>query len=84
MLQELDDDLSSKGKSKWAMSRDISQNGIGFVCAEPIGSQYIRVNIVEDNISVIGIVRHIRQLTTEHEQYFVGVQFLDEYSCHER
>ena len=83
-LQELDDDFSMVGNVKWAMSRDINGMGIGFVCSEPIACNYIRVTVVEDDFSAIGIVRHSRLLNEEQQQYFVGVEFLDDYICHER
>jgi hypothetical protein len=82
-IQELDDDLSSVGNSKWAVSRDISQMGIGFVTKETVSFNYVRVTIVEDNYSAIGIIRHAR-LLDDQDQYFVGVEFLDDYACHER
>ena len=81
-LQELDDDLSMAGNAKWAMSQDISGMGIGFVCSNPIACNYIRVTVVEDNFSAIGIVRHSRLLNEDQTQYFVGVEFLDDYTCH--
>lgn len=65
------------------MSSDISLKGIGFVCDETVTSNYVRISIVEDNFSAIGIVRHTRQVE-EQGQHFVGVEFLDEYFCHER
>ena len=66
------------------MSSDISRKGIGFVCDQPVTCNYVRITIVEDNFSAIGIVRHTRQLLKEQGQHFVGVEFLDEYFCHER
>ena len=82
-LQELDDDLSPIGQTKWAMSRDVNRHGIGFVSRDQIDSTYIRVTVVEDNFSVIGIVRHSRVLPGG-EALFVGVEFLDDEFCHER
>lgn len=81
-LRELDDDLSPIGSSKWAMSRDINEAGIGFVCRDEIRSTYLRVLIVEDNYSAIGIVRHSRRMADG--EYFIGVEFLDDDACHER
>jgi len=83
-LQELDHDLSVIGQSKWAMSRDINDYGIGFVISGPIHSQYIRVTVVEDNFSAIGVIRHSRQLSGDEESYFVGGEYLDVEVCHVR
>ena len=83
-LQELDDDLSAIGQTKWAMSRDVNDHGIGFVAAEPIASNYIRVTIVEDKSSAIGQIRHSRPLPGAEESWFVGVEYLDDDVCHER
>ena len=66
------------------MSQNISQMGIGFVCSEPVSTNYIRITIVEDSFSAIGLIRHSRLLEGEVQQYFVGVEFIDDYACHER
>ena len=83
-IQPLDDDLSVIGTQFWGMSQDISESGIGFLSQTPITSNYLRITIVEDNSSAIAVVRHTRMFDESTSRYFVGVEFLDDYSCHDR
>ena len=83
-IQFLDDDLSIIGQPFWGMSQDISESGIGFLSQTPITANYLRVTVVEDDYSAIAIVRHTRMFDESTSKYFVGVEFLDDYSCHDR
>jgi len=83
-IQPLDDDLSKSGTQFWAMSRDISETGIDFLCQKRITCNYLRVTVIDDGSSAIAIVRHCRMLDESSFGYCIGVELLDDYSCHDR
>ena len=83
-IQPLDDDLSVIGQQFWGMSQDISASGIGFISPTKIECNYLRVTVVEDNQSTIAVVRYCRPFDESSTRMFVGVEFLDDYSCHDR
>ena len=83
-IQALQDDLSATGTQMWGMSQNVSPLGIGFICESRIIDPYVRITIVEDNCSLIGLIRHGRVFDHASGKYFYGVEYLDDYSCHDR
>ena len=77
-VQPLDEDFQKDGDLFWVVSRDISLKGVGLICPEPIDHQFIRVGLLEENVSVIGRVCHNTSIGSEYPLYLVGVEFIRE------
>ncbi len=78
-VQPLDDDFGPDGEPFWAISSDISQRGMGMVYDDPIVHDYVRVMLMEQDVSVIAKVRHSSSIGTQFPLYLIGIEFLDEY-----
>lgn len=78
-IQPLNDDFGADGESFLAISSDISRNGISFISDDPIVHEFVRVMLMEEDVSVIARVRHSTSIGTQYPLYLVGVEFLDEY-----
>lgn len=78
-VQPLDDDFRPDGEPFCALSSDLSKKGIGFVSDDRMSHEYIRIMLLEQDVSVIAQVRHSTSIGTEYPLYLVGVEFLDEY-----
>ncbi len=76
MIQPLDFDFRPDGEPFWALSRDISSRGLGFVNPEPIQHRYVRLELIEHGASTIARVCHSTSIGLEYPLYLVGVQFL--------
>lgn len=77
-VQPLDEDFQPDGELFWLVSRDISLKGIGLVSCDPIQHEYVRVGLLDQNISLIGKVRHNSSIGQQHPLYLVGVEFLSD------
>lgn len=78
-IQPLDDDFGSDGEAFYAISSDVSRNGISFISDDQMAHEYVRVMLLEEDVSVIAKVRHSTSIGTQYPLYLVGVEFLDEY-----
>lgn len=78
-IQPLNDDFAADGEPFYAISSDISRQGISFISDDPIVHEYVRVMLLEEDVSVIAKVRHSTSIGTQYPLYLVGVEFLDEY-----
>lgn len=83
-IQELDNDLSPLAGIKWAMSRDIHHHGIGLICPQRIDVTYVRVTVMEDKFSKIGVVRHCQPADDGGSTYLIGIEFLDDEVCQQK
>lgn len=78
-IQPLDEDFAPEGEPFWAISSDVSQLGMGIVCDDRIFHEYIRLVLVDQEVSVIAKVRHSTSIGTQYPLFLIGVEFLDEY-----
>lgn len=78
-IQPLDLDFCPDGEAFWAVSRDVSNGGLGFINSEPIQHEYVRIGLFEENATMIARVCHSTSIGVKYPLYLVGVQFLDEY-----
>lgn len=79
-LQPLDADLVLAGKAVWGMTRDFSKHGIGLTTPFQLDCTYLKITIREDEYTGVGIIKHVRKISSESERplYFVGVELIDE------
>ncbi len=78
-IQPLDLDYRPDGEPFWAVSRDISHKGLGFVNPEPVVHEFVRIGLFEQEIAVIAKVCHSTSIGVKYPLFLVGVQFLDMY-----
>ena len=78
-IQPLDLDFRPDGEPFWAVSRDLSEQGLGFINGEPLDHEYVRIGIFEDQLSIIGRVCHSTSIGVNYPLYLVGVELLEEY-----
>lgn len=78
-IQPLDLDFCSDGEPFWAVSRDISSGGLGFVNNEPIQHEFVRIGLFDETATMIARVCHSTSIGVKYPLFLVGVQFLDEY-----
>lgn len=78
-IQPLDLDFCHDGEPFWAVSRDVSNGGLGFINSEPIQHEYVRIGLFEEEATMIARVCHSTSIGVQYPLYLVGVQFLDEY-----
>ncbi|MEL7498235.1 MAG: PilZ domain-containing protein [Planctomycetota bacterium] len=77
-VEPVDADFQSQGEPFWVVSRDISRRGIGLISYDPIRHEFVRIGLLNENISVIGQVRHNTAIGHRYPLYLVGVEFLNE------
>jgi hypothetical protein len=75
-VQPLNEDFQPDGEPFWLVSRDISLTGIGLISLDPIVHRHVRLGLLDENVSVIGEVRHNSSIGTHHPLYLVGVEFI--------
>jgi len=83
-VQPLDGDLALVGEPIWAMSQDISENGMGFICQHNLMQDFVQITVVEDNVTQFGVVRHSRIFDQPSGKFFIGVEFMDDDVRHQR
>ena len=76
-VRPLDNVLEPCGELFWVVSRDISIRGIGLICNEPIDHQYVEIGLLDDSLTVVGIVRHNTSIGSSYPLYLVGLEFMD-------
>ena len=78
-IQPLNDDFGPDGEPFCAISSDMSQKGMGFICDDAMSHEFVRIMLTEEDVSVIARVRHSTSIGTQFPLYLIGVEFLDEY-----
>jgi len=78
-IQPLDLDFCPDGEPFWAVSRDISSGGLGFVNSEPLQHEFVRIGLFDQAATMIARVCHSTSIGVKYPLFLVGVQFLDEY-----
>lgn len=78
-IQPLDLDFCPDGDPFWAVSRDISSVGLGFLNGEPLQHEFVRIGLFDQTATMIARVCHSTSIGVKYPLYLVGVQFLDEY-----
>jgi len=77
VIQPLDMDFQADGESFHTISRDISSNGMGFICKDPLLHEYIRIAMPEQTqATVIARVCYNLSVGNEYPLYLAGVQFV--------
>ena len=75
-IQPLNMDFLPDGEPFFAISRDISKNGIGFVNSEPLRHEYVRIGIPEQtDQTVIARICYNHSIGLEYPLYLVGADF---------
>lgn len=77
-VQPLDEDFQPVGEACWLVSRDISPGGIGLISYDPLESEYVRLGLLNEKVSVIGRVRHNTSIGHKYPLYLVGIEFANE------
>jgi len=75
-IKPLDDDFHDEGETFWVISRDISRRGLGFISAEQIRHEYLRIGLLDYDTTVIAQVRHSTAIGDQYPLYLVGVEFV--------
>ena len=75
LIEPLDSDFQRCGDPFFVTSRDITENGIGFVHPVKVLEEYVRVELVAHQTSVIGRVCHNTDVGFNLPMYLVGIQF---------
>jgi len=77
MIQPLDLDFQPDGDSFYAIMRDISSSGMGFINSEPLRHEFVRITMPEQTRSrVIARVCYNLSIGTDYPLYLVGVKFV--------
>lgn len=75
-IQPLDHDFQNDGDPFRAISRDVSRLGMAFINLESVDHDYLRVGLLDHDISVIGQVRHCTFVGDHYPLYLVGLEFV--------
>ncbi len=75
-IQPLDHHFHPQGPPIWVISRDFSWTGLGFISAEPIPHDFLKIGLLEQDVTVIGQVRHCTSIGDHYPLFLVGVEFL--------
>ena len=78
-IQPLTDDFGPDGEPFLAISSDLSKRGMGFISDDPMVHDFVRITILERDVSVIAQIRHSTSIGTLYPLFLIGVEFLDEY-----
>jgi hypothetical protein len=78
-IQPLTDDFGPDGEPFLAISSDMSKRGMGFISDDPMAHDFVRITLLDEDVSVIAQVRHSTSIGTLYPLYLIGVEFLDEY-----
>ena len=75
-IQPLNMDFQPDGESFYALSRDVSSNGLGFVNSDPLSHEYIRIGMPEQTeATIIAKVRYNLSVGVGYPLFLVGVSF---------
>jgi hypothetical protein len=76
-IQPLDLDFQPDGEPFFALTRDFSQGGMGFINSEPFDHKYLRLGIPgHDASTIIGHVCYNLSIGVDQPLYLVGIQFV--------
>jgi len=75
-IQPLDHDFHHDGEPFWVISRDVSGRGLAFINSERINHDYLRIGLMEHNVTVIAQVRHSTSIGDHYPLYLIGVEFV--------
>ena len=76
-VQPLDMDFQPDGESFCAITRDISKKGLGFINAEAVDHEYLRIYMpLQTESSVIARVCYNLSVGVTYPLYLVGVEFI--------
>ena len=76
-VQPLDMDFQPEGESFCAITRDISKRGLGFINAEAVDHEYLRIYMpLQTESSVIARVCYNLSIGVTYPLYLVGVEFI--------
>lgn len=76
-IQPLDEDFNAVGEQFWVVSRDISPMGMGLICPEPFGFEFVRTGLLNKNATVISRVRHNTSIGETHPMFLVAIEFIN-------
>ena len=76
----LDDHLHELGTSLEAVTRDISSDGIGLVCEQPIAAEYIRVQLTTPKGEPMDVLANVRHCSPDGQRYHVGVSIVADWT----
>lgn len=76
MVQPLDLDFQPNGEPFWALTRDISLKGLGFINPEPITHEFVRLGLLDYDATIIAQVRHSTSIGIDYPLFLVGVEFV--------
>ena len=77
-VQPLDEDFQAVEDPFWVVSRDISPKGLGLICPDAINSEYVRIGLLNEAITVIGRICHNTSIGESYPLYLVGIEFTQE------
>ena len=76
-IQPLDLDFHPDGEAFFALTRDFSQGGMGFINSEPFDYTFLRLSIPGHVTStIIGQVCYKLSIGVDQPLYLIGVQFV--------
>lgn len=78
-VQPLTEKFETAGDPYWAISSDFSNRGMGFISDDAMVHDYVRIKLLEEELSVVAKVCHSTSIGTLYPLYLVGVEFLDGY-----
>ena len=76
VIQPLNENFHPVGDPFWALSRDINQQGLGFVNPDPVDHDFVRISICSYQATVVARVCHSTSLGLYYPLYLVGVEFV--------
>lgn len=75
-IQPLDDDFRACGNTFWVASRNFSPEGMGLVSHEAFSQKYVRLGLMDQEVTTIAEVRHNTLIGGgKYPLYLVGVKF---------
>ena len=75
-IQPLNDDFHVCGNTFWVASRNFSPEGMGLVSHEPFSHKYVRLGLMDQEVTTIAEVRHNTLIGGgKYPLYLVGVKF---------
>lgn len=76
-VQPLDMDFQPDGPRFYAVTRDLSKDGLGFVNAEPFSHEFVRIGIPDhSDATIIARVCYNLSVGVDQPLFMVGVHFM--------
>jgi hypothetical protein len=76
----LDEHFEEQGAAFEAVTRDISEDGIGLVCQQPITANHIRLRLTTPEGEEMDVLGNVRHCTADGERHHVGVSIVADWS----